>query len=137
MIINSKTVYRSAADGLYHVQGEDVSFATKVQAETYCLSGRSLTELEAEQMTDRLQFIEALQAQATVLAQTGIALDDMTEVYIDREYSTSNPFTPEELATLGLTIEQVVDFITIVPAFLVFVNEEATRSALNAMRTDL
>lgn len=87
--------------------------------------------------TAKVLFVQALQAQATALAKAGAVLGDMAEVYVDRDYGTTNPFTAEDLAVTGLTVAQVTAMIAIVPAFLTFVNTAANRAALNDMRTDL
>jgi len=88
-------------------------------------------------MSSKVKFVEALRAQATALAATGTALTDLREVYLDRQYDTVNEITVEDIAPLGLTVGQVTAMIGIVQPFLLFVDDENNRTALNDMRTDV
>jgi hypothetical protein len=145
MIVNDYVIYRNAADELYHVQGEGVTFDNQQSAIWYCQTGQILTEAEATRamsiQEQKIQKAETVQEWATQLA----SLDDFLDVVNAREfgYGQTNEPTDEDLAERGITRDNYRNGMTMLLDLRSFIegDEEVSisdRSAVIAvLRTDV
>lgn len=146
MIVNGKIIYRSATDGLYHVQGEGVSFSSQIQAEVYCLTGLSMTEMEAIREMG-IQEQKAAKAQAVQEWATRLAnLDDFLDVVNARGfgYGQDNEPTDDDLAGLGIVRDDYRNGLMMLLALRKFIEGTATlddvadrRDVISRLRTDV
>lgn len=101
------------------------------------------TEREAAIMASKQEYVRALQAAATAVAQAANVFSDAEGVYFDRGYNSgANVITDEDLAGLGVTANDVAGIITVGQQLNNLLNGQATvqgdyDSTLNKLRTDL
>lgn len=139
MIVNGKTIYRSAADELYYVQGEDVTFETKDQATWFCETSEILTVMEVKlAMTIQVQKLEkaaTVQEWATRLAN----LDDFLEALNARQfgYDQTNEPTDDDLSELGITRDDYRNGVTLLQAVATATESAAQQAVMARLRTDV
>ncbi len=129
MIVNDKTIYRSAADGLYHV-GE-AAFETVDQAAWYAWSGQIKTIAEVKAIMAKLDTAKAVVSQVQGLAVPMDAAPDTFQEYWD-VVNAEGAFTDAELEPLGITAAQLTACTATIEAFnTLMVAQHAT---VNTMR---
>ncbi len=146
MRVNGKIIYRSAADGLYRVQGESGTYETKKQAEWFCLTEQLLTKTEVCRLM-AIQEQKIAKAQTVQMWATRMAgLDGFLDVVNARGfgYGQANEPTTGDLAELGITQDDYRNGITLLLALRKFIEGTATlsetadrRSVLARLRTDV
>ena len=79
-------------------------------------------------MSDKLEFVQALQAQMTILAQVREKLETMHGVYFDRSYGSGgeNEITDADVAGINLTAEKVSAAITLAEQEVKLMTNQAT-----------
>lgn len=139
MIVDEKTIYRSAVDELYYVRGEDETFETRDQAAWFCETGEKLTAMEVKlAMTIQVQKLEkaaTVQEWATRLAN----LDDFLEVINARQfgYDQVNEPTDDDLAELGITRDDYRNGVTLLHAVVTATELAAQQAVIARLRTDV
>ncbi len=129
MIVNDKAIYRSAADGLYHV-GE-AAFETVDQAAWFAWTGQTKTIAEVRSIMAKLDTAKAVVGQVQNLAQPMDAAPDTFQEYWD-VVNAEDAFTDEELTLIGITAAQLTACIATIEAFnTLMVAQHAT---VNVMR---
>ena len=116
MVVNGKAIFRSAADELYHLYDEDVTFETKDQVVWYAWTEQIKTIAEVKSAMAKLDTAKAVVTQVQQLAPPMDGAPDIFQEYWD-VVSAEGAFTDEDVSPLGITAAQLGSCVTVIEAF--------------------